>query len=104
MAFRLNDPDRTPEGIFVALDSSAGVIASTVRVFTRRIIVQGGEFKLGGIGEVSTKSQYRRQGLASKLLQVLLPSLLLLATDFPIFHQHLISRPICRWYYPLDPL
>lgn len=63
-----NDPWRDRHAIFVAVDS--GEIASTVRVFHRRIYLNGEEFTMGGIGEVSTKTAYRRQGLSSRLLEM----------------------------------
>ncbi|NMB12077.1 MAG: GNAT family N-acetyltransferase [Firmicutes bacterium] len=63
-----NDPWCDRHAIFVAVD--AGEIASTVRVFHRRIYLAGGEFTMGGIGEVSTKAAYRRQGLSGKLLEM----------------------------------
>ncbi|KAL6058081.1 putative acetyltransferase [Balamuthia mandrillaris] len=68
-----NDPWRTVDGIFVAVDKNARdnkvVIASTVRVYCRKVYVRGTTFSMGGIGEVSTKPQYRSMGLASALLQ-----------------------------------
>lgn len=63
-----NDPWRDRHGIFVAVHS--GEIVSTVRVFHRRIYLDGGEFTMGGIGEVSTREAYRRQGLSGKLLEM----------------------------------
>ncbi len=63
-----NDPWRDRHAIFVAVDS--GEIVSTVRVFDRRIYLAGEEFTMGGIGEVSTKVAYRRQGLSGKLLEM----------------------------------
>lgn len=63
-----NDPWRDRHAIFVAVDS--GEIASTVRVFHRRIYLNGREFTMGGIGEVSTKMAYRRQGLSGRLLEM----------------------------------
>jgi GNAT superfamily N-acetyltransferase len=67
-----NDPQRSLGSVFVAFDKEANTIASTVRVFHRRVWIDGEGLLFGGIGEVSTKSQYRRQGLASKLLQMAL--------------------------------
>ena len=62
-----NDPWRDPEGIRVAVDN--GTIVSTVRVFIRKMFLHGEPITVGGIGEVSTRSEYRRRGLASQLLK-----------------------------------
>jgi predicted acetyltransferase len=56
------------KGIFVAFDTEKNQIASTVRVFLRQMKIGEYLFKMGGIGEVSTKEAYRHQGLATKLL------------------------------------
>lgn len=63
-----NDPWRERHGILVAVE--AGEILSTVRVFHRRIYLGGETFTMGGIGEVSTKAPYRRQGLSGRLLEM----------------------------------
>lgn len=62
-----NDPWRDPEGIRIAID--AGKIVSTVRVFIRKMYLHGEPVTVGGIGEVSTRSEYRRRGLATRLLK-----------------------------------
>ena len=62
-----NDPWRDPEGIRVAVDK--GTIVSTVRVFIRKMFLHGEPITFGGIGEVSTRSEYRRRGLATQLLK-----------------------------------
>ena len=62
-----NDPWKDLEGIRVAVDG--GRIASTVRVFVRRIHLGGERVAAGGIGEVSTLPEYRRRGLATRLLR-----------------------------------
>ena len=62
-----NDPWRDPEGIRVAVDN--GKIVSTVRVFIRKMFLHGEPVTVGGIGEVSTRPEYRRRGLASQLLK-----------------------------------
>ena len=62
-----NDPWRDPEGIRVAVDN--GTIVSTVRVFIRKMFLHGEPITVGGIGEVSTRSEYRRRGLATQLLK-----------------------------------
>jgi len=60
------DPWRDLDGIRVAVIDSQ--IASTVRVFIRKCYVNGKEFTMGGIGEVSTKQPFRKRGLSSQLL------------------------------------
>lgn len=62
------DPHADAGLIFVAMDG--GVIASAVRVFVRTIWLQGRAVSMGGIGEVSTKPAYRRQGHAGALLHM----------------------------------
>lgn len=62
-----NDPWRDPEGIRVAVDN--GTIVSTVRVFIRKMFLHGEPITVGGIGEVSTRSEYRRRGIATQLLK-----------------------------------
>lgn len=62
------DPDADPALILVAMDGP--VIASTLRVFVRRIWLAGRAVSMGGIGEVSTKAAYRRQGHAGRLLDM----------------------------------
>lgn len=62
-----NDPWRDPEGIRIALDK--GTIVSTVRVFLRKMFLHGEPITVGGIGEVSTRPEYRRRGLATQLLK-----------------------------------
>ncbi len=62
-----NDPWRDAEGIRIALDK--GAIVSTVRVFIRKMFLHGEPITVGGIGEVSTRPEYRRRGLATQLLK-----------------------------------
>ncbi len=62
-----NDPWRDPEGIRIAVDD--GQIVSTVRVFIRKMFLRGEPVTVGGIGEVSTRPEYRRQGIATHLLK-----------------------------------
>lgn len=62
------DPHADPDMIFVAMDGER--IASTVRVFCREVLLHGRAVPMGGIGEVSTKAAYRRQGLAGTLLEM----------------------------------
>ena len=62
-----NDPWRDVAGIRVAVDD--GKIVSTVRVFIRKMFLHGEPISVGGIGEVSTRPEYRRQGIATQLLK-----------------------------------
>ena len=62
-----NDPWKDFEGIRIALDD--GQIVSTVRVFIRKMYFHGEPITVGGIGEVSTRSEYRKRGLATLLLK-----------------------------------
>lgn len=62
-----NDPWRDAEGIRVAIDN--GTIVSTVRVFIRKMFLHGEPITVGGIGEVSTRPEYRRRGIATQLLK-----------------------------------
>jgi len=63
-----NDPWRDLDTILVCMDDNK--IASTVRIFNRKIYLNSKEVSMGGIGEVSTKSEYRSQGLSTKLLEI----------------------------------
>lgn len=62
------DPQADVSMIFVAMDGET--IAATVRVFRRTVWLHGRAVKCGGIGEVSTKPEYRRRGLVSELLEL----------------------------------
>ncbi len=62
-----NDPWNDCEGIRIALDD--GKIVSTVRVFIHQMYCHGEPITVGGIGEVSTRSEYRKRGIASRLLK-----------------------------------
>ena len=62
-----NDPWQDAEGIRVAVDK--GTIVSTVRVFIRKIFLHGEPITVGGIGEVSTRPEYQRRGIATQLLK-----------------------------------
>lgn len=62
-----NDPWKDVEGIRVAMDD--GTIVSTVRVFIRKMYFHGEPISVGGIGEVSTRPEYRKRGLATQLLK-----------------------------------
>lgn len=61
----MNDPWRDLESIFVA--ASEGRIVSTIRIFHRKIYINGQLINMGGIGEVSTRPEYQRMGLSTKL-------------------------------------
>lgn len=60
-----NDPWRDLDTILVCMDDNK--IASTVRIFNRKIYLNSKEVSMGGIGEVSTKSEYRSQGVVHKV-------------------------------------
>ena len=62
-----NDPWQDAEGIRIAVDK--GTIVSTVRVFIRKMFLHGEPITVGGIGEVSTRPEYRRRGIATQLLK-----------------------------------
>ena len=62
-----NDPWKDVAGIRVAVDD--GTIVSTVRVFIRKMFFHGEHISVGGIGEVSTRPEYRKRGLATQLLK-----------------------------------
>eukprot|EP01132_Coremiostelium_polycephalum_P002008 gene2008-2471_t len=57
--------------IFIAYDTEKNQIASTIKLFTRTINIDQVEYKVGGIGEVSTKEQYRGHHLSFTLLNVI---------------------------------
>ncbi|MCG9127287.1 GNAT family N-acetyltransferase [Candidatus Poribacteria bacterium] len=61
-----NDPWKDFEGIRIAVDD--GQIVSTVRVFIRKMYFHGEQITVGGIGEVSTRTEYRKKGIATRLL------------------------------------
>ncbi|MCL1859622.1 MAG: GNAT family N-acetyltransferase [Oscillospiraceae bacterium] len=69
------DPHKDYNAVFI-IKSEENKIISTVRVFHRQVYIGGKIFKMGGIGEVSTNTNYRRLGLSSKLLDA--------ATDYMI--------------------
>jgi predicted GNAT family acetyltransferase len=43
-------------------------IAATVRVYRRQMLIGGQSYAIGGIGEVSTKAEYRGRGYAKQIL------------------------------------
>ena len=61
------DPWRDLEGIRVAVD--AGRIVGTVRALRRYVYFGGEVVAMGGIGEVSTRPEYRDQGISHRLLE-----------------------------------
>lgn len=75
-----NDPEADASLIFVAMDGEE--IVSTVRLFKRRVWIQGRAVSMGGIGEVSTKPAYRGRGLASRLLEMAIDAMS--AQDMPV--------------------
>lgn len=62
-----NDPWKNLGGIRVAVDGDQ--IIGTVRVFIRQMYLRGHIIPVGGIGEVSTREEYRRRGIATQLLK-----------------------------------
>uniref|UniRef100_A0A6B2LAW5 N-acetyltransferase domain-containing protein n=1 Tax=Arcella intermedia TaxID=1963864 RepID=A0A6B2LAW5_9EUKA len=64
------DPHRNINGIFVCTRNSE--IVGTLRVFHREVYIAGKNRKMGGLGEVSTHKEFRRRGIASKLLKMAL--------------------------------
>lgn len=60
------DPFFDVNGIFVAIDNNK--IVGSVRVFRRKIYFNQDFLTLGGIGEVCTLEEYRKQGIAGKLI------------------------------------
>jgi hypothetical protein len=92
------DPERDMNGIFVAIDPQQNnQIAATVRVFFRQMKIGEHTFKMGGIGEVSTKEPYRHRGLATKLLHVLSFSFSL--SLFFLYNLSLKTRTACYAIY-----
>ncbi|ERJ12149.1 GNAT family N-acetyltransferase [Haloplasma contractile] len=63
-----NDPWRDIDSIFVAEKDSN--LIGTVRVFHRKIYCENKVLTLGGIGEVCTRFEYRKQGISTKLLNM----------------------------------
>ena len=62
------DPWADIDGIFVAEED--GRLVSSVRVFTRRLMLGGRPVLTGGIGEVCTLPEYRGRGLSDRLLKM----------------------------------
>ena len=64
----LNDPDRDISTIFVALDDDK--IVGSVRLFKRKIYLDGNIIDAGGIGEVGVNPNYQKKGIATNLLNL----------------------------------
>lgn len=62
------DPWTDLGGIQIAVHLPSNKIASTVRVFLRSMYLEGKMVRVGGIGEVSTKVEHQKKGLAKALL------------------------------------
>lgn len=62
-----NDPFADPNAIFVFEEE--GRLVASVRVFRREIYLSGQRVATGGIGEVCTHVDFRRQGLSGRLLR-----------------------------------
>eukprot|EP01111_Echinosteliopsis_oligospora_P013841 TRINITY_DN506_c0_g1_i1.p1 TRINITY_DN506_c0_g1~~TRINITY_DN506_c0_g1_i1.p1 ORF type:complete len:331 (-),score=90.09 TRINITY_DN506_c0_g1_i1:199-1191(-) len=65
-----NDAASSVDNIFIAYDDSVKKIASTVRLVPRKIQIDQQVLLAGGIAEVSTRPEYRKQGLAKRLMQI----------------------------------
>eukprot|EP01113_Clastostelium_recurvatum_P022033 TRINITY_DN2621_c1_g1_i3.p1 TRINITY_DN2621_c1_g1~~TRINITY_DN2621_c1_g1_i3.p1 ORF type:complete len:216 (+),score=32.35 TRINITY_DN2621_c1_g1_i3:30-677(+) len=61
-----------PGSIKVACPAGSNDIASTLRIYHRKIYINGGVVNIGGLGEVSTKEASRGQGLAASLIKLAL--------------------------------
>jgi len=68
-----NDPWKEYSNILVAVDK--GSIVSTVGTFFRTMMLGGVQIKMGAIGAVCTKPEYRGRGLASNLLNLAVDSM-----------------------------
>jgi predicted GNAT family N-acyltransferase len=68
MRHYVNDPCKDINGIFVAVEN--GEIKSSVRVFTRELLIRDKCIRIGGIGEVCTAVTHRGQGLSGTLLEM----------------------------------
>ncbi|KAJ3323659.1 hypothetical protein HDV06_001389 [Boothiomyces sp. JEL0866] len=64
------DPHRDINGIFVALYE--GRIVSSVRVYSRVMSIYGEFISVGALGDVATKPEHTRKGLAKQLLDLAL--------------------------------
>ena len=78
----VSDPHRDYNSVFI-IKNEEGKIISTVRVFQRQVYIGEKIYKMGGIGEVSTNTNYRRWGLSAKLLDA--------ATDYMIKNDFYLS-------------
>lgn len=63
-----NDPWSKRDGIFICEDQ--GCLVGSVRVFFRKVYINGQVVPMGGIGEVCTDKEYRGKGIASRLLKM----------------------------------
>ncbi|KAI9345296.1 hypothetical protein BDR26DRAFT_157332 [Obelidium mucronatum] len=67
------DPERDPNGVFVAVERSSKKIVSSVRVYNRHIHLNQlppAHHATGGIGDVATNLQHRGKGFAKKLMKM----------------------------------
>lgn len=67
-----NDPYHDHSTIIVAVQNDGTenkTIISTARIFQRSMYLNGTRVSYGGLGEVSTKTEYRGKGIAFKVLQ-----------------------------------
>ncbi|KAJ3067101.1 hypothetical protein HDU98_009684 [Podochytrium sp. JEL0797] len=67
------DPERDPDGVFVAVESGDNKIVSSVRVYNRHIHLSpppSTPHATGGIGDVATNLNHRGKSLAKKLMRL----------------------------------
>lgn len=64
----MSDPHKDYHSVFIIKDKEINKIISTVRIFHRQVYIGGKIYKMGGIGEVSTNTDYRKLGLSYKLM------------------------------------
>ncbi len=94
-----NDPWADLSLIYIAEDQSQ--IIATVRLFRRKIHIGGREISAGGIGEVSTKKEYRNEGIATHLLQIALATMKKeqMQVSFLFGDQHIYSSAGYQTYF-----
>lgn len=63
----MNDENRDYQDIFIAMDNQK--IIGSIRVFKRKMFLNGVEIDFLGIGEVCTDSLYRNQGIIKNIFQ-----------------------------------
>lgn len=88
----LNDPDKDFSDILIAKDEDE--IVSSLRIFKRKMYMNGKEIPILGIGEVCTLDAYRGLGLSTKLMNMALSkyqdsnyAFIYLGTGIPNFYR-----------------